>query len=88
MDLLDTQINPADVEFRGNASRMESLVAELRAQLTHARAGGGDRPSSVTANKANCRRGTHQPTADPVLLLELSALAPGRYDKEALVPDW
>src|SRR6201988_4056151 len=43
MDLLDTQINPADAEFRGNASRMESLVAELRAQLTQARAGGGDR---------------------------------------------
>ncbi len=43
MDLLDTQINPADAEFRGNASRMESLVAELRAQLTQARAGGGER---------------------------------------------
>ena len=43
MDLLDTQIDPADAEFRGNASRMESLVAELRAQLTQARAGGGER---------------------------------------------
>ena len=43
MDLLDTQVNLNDSEFKANASRMGSLVAELREQLTRARAGGGER---------------------------------------------
>ena len=43
MDLLDSQINPPDADFLGNARRMQALVAELQVQLTKARAGGGER---------------------------------------------
>jgi 3-methylcrotonyl-CoA carboxylase beta subunit len=43
MDVLDTQIAPAEPEFVSNCARMEALVEELRHQLARARAGGGDR---------------------------------------------
>src|SRR6187455_2643055 len=86
MDLLDTQINPADAEFRGNASRMESLVAELRAQLAKARAGGGER--YIERHKEQGKlpaRDRISRLLDPASpLLELSALAAwDMYDNEA-----
>jgi 3-methylcrotonyl-CoA carboxylase beta subunit/propionyl-CoA carboxylase len=86
MDLLDTQINPADAEFRGNASRMESLVAELRAQLAKARAGGGER--YIERHKEQGKlpaRDRITRLLDPGSpLLELSALAAwDMYDNEA-----
>src|SRR6188768_552980 len=86
MDLLDTQINPADAEFRGNASRMESLVAELRAQLTHARAGGGERylQRHREQGKLPARERISRLLDPGSPLLELSALAAwDMYDKEA-----
>jgi acetyl-CoA carboxylase carboxyltransferase component len=43
MDVLETQLNPKDSEFRSNTSRMEGLVAELRERLNQAQAGGGER---------------------------------------------
>jgi 3-methylcrotonyl-CoA carboxylase beta subunit/propionyl-CoA carboxylase len=39
---LESQLDPAGPEFRDNAARMEALVAELRAKLERARAGGGE----------------------------------------------
>ena len=86
MDLLDTQINSADAEFRGNASRMESLVAELRAQLAKARAGGGER--YIERHKEQGKlpaRDRISRLLDPASpLLELSALAAwDMYDNEA-----
>src|SRR6187455_1680550 len=86
MDLLDTQINPADAEFRGNASRMESLVAELRAQLTQARAGGGERylHRHREQGKLPARERISRLLDPGSPLLELSALAAcNMYDKEA-----
>ena len=86
MDLLDTQINPADAEFRGNASRMESLVAELRAQLTQARAGGGERylQRHREQGKLPARERINRLLDPGSPLLELSALAAwDMYDNEA-----
>ena len=86
MDLLDTQINPADAEFRGNASRMESLVAELRAQLTQARAGGGERylQRHREQGKLPARERISRLLDPGSPLLELSALAAwDMYDNEA-----
>jgi acetyl-CoA carboxylase carboxyltransferase component len=86
MDLLDTQINPADVDFRGNASRMETLVAELRVQMTKARAGGGERylqrHRELGKLPARERIGRLLDPGSP--LLELSALAAwDMYENEA-----
>ena len=86
MDLLDTQIDPADAEFRGNASRMESLVAELRAQLTQARAGGGERylQRHREQGKLPARERISRLLDPGSPLLELSALAAwDMYEKEA-----
>ena len=86
MDLLDTQINPADAEFRGNASRMESLVAELRAQLTQARAGGGERylQRHREQGKLPARERISRLLDPGSPLLELSAMAAwDMYDNEA-----
>jgi 3-methylcrotonyl-CoA carboxylase beta subunit/propionyl-CoA carboxylase len=43
MDVLDTQVDTSDPEFRRNAERMGELVAELRDRVVRARAGGGER---------------------------------------------
>jgi 3-methylcrotonyl-CoA carboxylase beta subunit/propionyl-CoA carboxylase len=43
MDVIDTQINSTAPEFRSNAERMATLVAELRERIARARAGGGER---------------------------------------------
>src|SRR5215813_11318665 len=86
MDRLDTQIKPTDAGFRGNASRMESLVAELRVQLTKARAGGGERYVQRHREQgklpARERIGRLLDPGSP--LLELSALAAwDMYENEA-----
>ncbi len=86
MDRLDTQINPADADFRGNASRMEGLVAELRVQLTKARAGGGERYLERHREQGKLpARDRISRLLDPGSpLLELSALAAlDMYDNEA-----
>src|SRR6188472_2178040 len=86
MDLLDTQINPADAELRGNASRMESLVAQLRAQLTQAWAGGGERylQRHREQGKLPARERINRLLDPGSPLLELSALAAwDMYDNEA-----
>ena len=86
MDFLDTQVNPADTDFRGNASRMESLVAELRVQLTKARAGGGERylQRHREQGKLPARERISRLLDAGSPLLELSALAASdMYENEA-----
>jgi acetyl-CoA carboxylase carboxyltransferase component len=86
MDRLDTQINSADAGFRGNASRMESLVAELRAQLTKVSAGGGERylQRHREQGKLPARERISRLLDPGSPLLELSALAAwDMYDNEA-----
>jgi hypothetical protein len=41
MDVVESQARPDTAEFRDNAARMTALVADLRARLEAARAGGG-----------------------------------------------
>jgi 3-methylcrotonyl-CoA carboxylase beta subunit/propionyl-CoA carboxylase len=41
MDVLDSQINPADPTFSSNRARMQQQVAELRERIDRARQGGG-----------------------------------------------
>jgi len=41
MDVVESQARPDSAEFRDNAARMTALVADLRARLEAARAGGG-----------------------------------------------
>jgi acetyl-CoA carboxylase carboxyltransferase component len=41
MDVLQTQVNPADPVFQANRERMQHLVDELQQHLTEAREGGG-----------------------------------------------
>jgi 3-methylcrotonyl-CoA carboxylase beta subunit/propionyl-CoA carboxylase len=86
MDLLDTQLNPNDSDFRANASRMESLVAELRTNVTKARAGGGDRylQRHREQGKLPARERIDRLLDPGSPLLELSALAAwDMYENEA-----
>jgi acetyl-CoA carboxylase carboxyltransferase component len=41
MDILQTQIDPADATFQANRARMQQLIGELREALARAREGGG-----------------------------------------------
>ncbi len=86
MDVLETQLNPNDSEFRNNASRMEELVVELREQLARARAGGGERYLQRHREQGKLpvreRIGRLLDPGSP--LLELSPLAAcDMYDNEA-----
>jgi acetyl-CoA carboxylase carboxyltransferase component len=42
MSVLETQVDPSAAEFRENQAHMDGLVAELKARLARARAGGGE----------------------------------------------
>jgi acetyl-CoA carboxylase carboxyltransferase component len=86
MDLLSTQIKLDDPEYRGNASRMAALVAELREEIAKARVGGGERYLQRHREQGKLpARERIQRLLDPGSpLLELSPLAAwGMYDNEA-----
>src|SRR5688572_11675496 len=86
MDVLETQLNPTDSEFRNNASRMEELVVELREQLARTRAGGGERYLQRHREQGKLpARERISRLLDPASpFLELSALAAwDMYDNEA-----
>ena len=57
MDRLETHIDPASAEFRGNQERMTALVAELprRGLAQRVRAAAPEVSRSATASRASCR---------------------------------
>ena len=86
MDVLDSQIRPADPAFAENRGRMERLVAELRERLALARLGGGEK--YLERHRAQGKlpvRERIDRLVDPASpFLELSPLAAwGLYDGEA-----
>src|SRR6187455_1655526 len=86
MDLLDTQINPADAEFRTNRDQMMQLVTELRSREAQAREGGGAKYLQRHRDQGKLPvRDRIARLLDPGSpFLELSALAAcGMYDDEA-----
>jgi acetyl-CoA carboxylase carboxyltransferase component len=86
MEVLETQVNPNDSEFTANASRMETLVAELREQIARARVGGGERYLQRHRDQGKLPvRDRISRLLDPDSpFLELSPLAAwGMYDNEA-----
>jgi acetyl-CoA carboxylase carboxyltransferase component len=86
MDVLETQVNSSDPEFIDNASRMAALVAELRAQVARASAGGGERylQRHREQGKLPVRERIARLIDPGSPLLELSPLAAwGMYENEA-----
>ena len=86
MDVLDTQVNSNDAQFRDNASQMAALVTELRDQLALAREGGGEQYLQRHREQGKLpvrdRIGRLLDPGSP--LLELSPLAAwDLYDNEA-----
>jgi 3-methylcrotonyl-CoA carboxylase beta subunit len=86
MQRLDTRIRPESPEFQANRARMLELVAELRARLEEARAGGGAR--ALERHRALGKRPVRERIEGLVdagsPLLELSPLAAwDLYDGEA-----
>jgi acetyl-CoA carboxylase carboxyltransferase component len=86
MNLLESQIDPADATFKTNRHRMQQLVAELRARVALAREGGG--PKYVQRHRDQGKlsvRDRIDRLIDPGSpFLELSALAAfDMYDNEA-----
>ncbi|MDQ3488283.1 MAG: methylcrotonoyl-CoA carboxylase, partial [Acidobacteriota bacterium] len=86
MDTLDTHVDASSTEFRGNAERMERLVAELRERTASARQGGG--PKYVERHRAQGKLPVRE-RIDKLLdagspFLELSPLAAwDLYDNDA-----
>jgi 3-methylcrotonyl-CoA carboxylase beta subunit/propionyl-CoA carboxylase len=86
MDVLSSQIKPDEPDFQGNATRMATLVAELRDQIAHAKAGGGERYLQRHREQGKLPVGERiSRLLDPGSpFLELSPLAAwGMYDNEA-----
>jgi 3-methylcrotonyl-CoA carboxylase beta subunit len=86
MDVLLTHIKPDAAEYLGNASRMAALVAELRAQIASAKAGGGERylERHRAQGKLPARERIGRLLDPGSPLLELSPLAAwGMYDDQA-----
>src|SRR6187397_2907058 len=86
MDLLSTQIKLDNDEFRGNATRMAGLVAELRSEIAKASAGGGERYLQRHREQGKLpARERIQRLLDPGSpFLELSPLAAcGMYEDDA-----
>ncbi len=86
MDVLPTQIKPDEPDFQGNAGRMATLVAELRDQIAHAKAGGGERylQRHQEQGKLPVRERINRLLDPGSPFLELSPLAAwGMYDNEA-----
>jgi 3-methylcrotonyl-CoA carboxylase beta subunit/propionyl-CoA carboxylase len=86
MTVIESHIDPADETFRANRTRMEQLVAELRARETAAREGGG--PKYLQRHRELGKLPVRERIArlvDPGSpLLELSTLAAAEmYDGEA-----
>ncbi|MCL4812580.1 MAG: methylcrotonoyl-CoA carboxylase [Vicinamibacteraceae bacterium] len=86
MDVIETHVQPASEEFARNASRMRSLVDDLRAAAARAREGGG--PRYLERHRAQGKLPVRERIArllDPETpFLELSPLAAaGMYDDEA-----
>ncbi|MER3547421.1 MAG: methylcrotonoyl-CoA carboxylase [Rhodanobacteraceae bacterium] len=86
MVTLTSQIDPKSQEFRGNATRMSELVGDLRAQLSRAAEGGGEKARAKhTARGKLLPRERIRALLDPGSpFLELSPLAAhGMYDGAA-----
>ena len=86
MDVVESQARPDTAEFRDNAARMTALVADLRARLEAARAGGG--PAAHARHREQGKLPVRE-RIDGLLdpgspFLELSPLAAaGLYDDDA-----
>src|SRR5690348_792216 len=86
MPVLESRIDPKSPEFRANAERLQTLVADLKAQLDRAAAGGGDKAREKhTARGKLLSRERIRALLDPGSpFLELSPLAAhGMYDGAA-----
>jgi 3-methylcrotonyl-CoA carboxylase beta subunit len=86
MPILESRIDPKSADFRGNAERLRALVADLKAQLDRAAAGGGDKAREKhTARGKLLSRERIRALLDPGSpFLELSPLAAhGMYDDAA-----
>jgi len=86
MPILESRIDPKSADFRGNAERLQTLVADLKAQLDRAAAGGGDKAREKhTARGKLLSRERIRALLDPGSpFLELSPLAAhGMYDGAA-----
>ena len=86
MTVLDSHVDSADATFQANRSRMEQLVAELRAREAAAREGGG--PKYLQRHREQGKLAVRERIAKLVdsgtPMLELSALAADdMYDGEA-----
>src|SRR5690242_2077201 len=86
MPVLESRIDPKSPEFRANAERLQALVADLKAQLDRAAAGGGEKAREKhTARGKLLPRERVRALLDPGSpFLELSPLAAhGMYDDQA-----
>jgi 3-methylcrotonyl-CoA carboxylase beta subunit len=86
MPVLESRIDARSAEFRGNAERLQALVADLKTQLERAALGGGDKARDKhTARGKLLPRERIRALLDPGSpFLELSPLAAhGMYDDAA-----